>query len=259
MTTHILQHIADCKRIELDAEKLLMPRLHGDPGLWPEVPSMAEALINSDTGIIAEFKRRSPSRGEIHPMAQVSDIVPAYERNGAAACSVLTDTPFFGGSLSDLMAASSLVSIPLLRKEFIIDERQLVWARMAGASAVLLIAALLTREQIDTFTYKAHELGLEVLLELHSMTELDKYCEHTDMVGINNRDLTTFHTDPTLSIRMAAELPSGVVKIAESGLTSIEEVKRLRDLGYEGFLIGETFMKHRNPGEALKNFLNGTL
>lgn len=256
---NILTRIAECKRREVDAEIQLFPDLTLSPEFLPDVPSMAQSLLDSPTGIIAEFKRRSPSKGEIHPMAMVADVVPAYEKAGAAACSVLTDTPFFGGSLSDLMVASSLVSIPLLRKEFIVDERQISVARGCGASAVLLIASLLSRDEVERFTLAAHEIGLEVLLELHNMEELAKLSTEVDMVGVNNRDLTTFHTDPTLGLKVARELPDGIVKVAESGLTSIDEVRRLRDAGYNGFLIGETFMKHTNPGEALKKFIDGTL
>ncbi len=151
--------------------------------------------------------------------------------------------------------ARETVSIPLLRKDFIVSKYQIAEACLHGANAILLIAAALSREAIEKFTREAHRYHLEVLLELHSMAELDKFCPDVDMVGVNNRDLTTFHTDPALSLKMASELPDTVVKVAESGLTSMDEVRRLRDVGYRGFLIGEAFMKHPNPGDALRNFL----
>ncbi|MDE6824799.1 MAG: indole-3-glycerol phosphate synthase TrpC [Duncaniella sp.] len=221
--------------------------------------SFRQALLDSPTGIIAEFKRRSPSKGEIHPLALVDEVVAAYEGAGAAACSVLTDTVYFGGALTDLMNARAHASLPLLRKDFVVSRRQIAEARACGADAVLLIAAALTAEEIADFTGYAHSLGLEVLFEIHNATELEKYCPEVDMVGVNNRDLTTFHTDPLLSERVARELPADVVKVAESGLTSIAEVEHLRASGFRGFLIGETFMRHDRPGEALSRFLDGTL
>lgn len=255
---NILDEIIANKRREIDAE---MKRVGGIPDISGSMmpPSMKSALINSQTGIIAEFKRRSPSKGEIHPKAMVNDIIPGYEQAGAAACSVLTDTPYFGGSLTDLAVASSLVSMPLLRKDFTISEFQIAQARLYGASAVLLIAAVLSAEEMQRFTRYAHANGLEVLVEVHNVAELDKLPTDADMVGVNNRDLTTFRTDPTLSLHIASLLPDNVVKVAESGLTSISEVNRLRDAGYRGFLIGETFMRHDHPADALRRFLSNEL
>lgn len=255
---NILDKICENKRREVEALNLI------DGGNVSTVSghtpvSMRQSLLDSPTGIIAEFKRRSPSKGDIHPMAMVADVVPGYEEAGAAACSVLTDTPYFGGALTDLVVARSLVNLPLLRKDFVVSERQIDEARRYGADAVLLIAAALSASEIERFTRHAHSLGLEVLFEIHNANELDRYCPEVDMVGVNNRDLTTFHTDPELSAIVARELPEGVVKVAESGLTDIGEVRRLRDVGYSGFLIGETFMKHSNPGEALRLFIDGKL
>lgn len=251
---NILQQIVDNKRREIEA----MSRypLPAEAPVTRQQHSMSRALLDSTTGIIAEFKRRSPSKGEIHPMAMVSEVIPAYTRAGAAASSVLTDTPYFGGALTDLCAARVLTDIPLLRKDFIVSEFQIHEAALYGADAVLLIASALNREEIARYTVCAHSLGLEVLLELHSADELDKLCPDADMAGVNNRNLSTFHTDPTLSLTLARELPGNVVKVAESGLTSFDEVLRLRDAGYRGFLIGETFMRHTDPGEALARFIN---
>lgn len=221
--------------------------------------SMKQALIASPTGIIAEFKRRSPSKGEIHPLALVNEVVPAYENAGASACSVLTDTVYFGGALTDLANARSVSSLPLLRKDFIVSRRQIAEARAYGADAILLIAAALEANEIEDFTEYAHSLELEVLFEIHNIAELDKYYPGVDMVGVNNRDLTTFATDPMLAEKVAGALPTDVVKIAESSLTSIDEVEQLRGAGFSGFLIGETFMRHERPGDALRRFLDATL
>lgn len=261
MSDNILTRIIDNKRREVEAMMAVRPI---DPSALADVTlsraecrrSFSRSLAGSPTGIIAEFKRRSPSKGDIHPSALVSEVIPAYTRAGASACSVLTDTPYFGGALTDLVLARTLTDIPLLRKDFTVSEYQIQEAALCGADAILLIASALTREEIERFTAKAHSLGLEVLLELHSLDELDSFCSEVDMVGVNNRNLTTFHTDPTLSLTLARELPDATVKVAESGLTSIAEVSRLRDAGYRGFLIGETFMRRSSPGRALEQFLN---
>ena len=220
---------------------------------------MSRALLDSPTGIIAEFKRRSPSKGEIHPLALPAEIIPAYQDAGASACSVLTDTVYFGGSLNDLAVARSVANIPLLRKDFIVSTYQIDEARVYGADAILLIASALTRDEVEFFTRHAHDCGLEVLFEIHNEKEIEKFCPEIDMVGVNNRDLTTFVTDPDLSLRIVKQLPDNVVKVAESGLTSIDEVEQLHQVGYNGFLIGETFMKHDYPGDALSKFIEGTL
>lgn len=262
MMNNVLDRIIADKRREVAATKALVT-----PGVMREmaeaviVPtvSMSGALAASPAGIIAECKRRSPSKGEIHPLADVAKVVGGYERGGASACSVLTDTPYFGGALSDLAIARATVALPLLRKDFIVDEYQIHQARVYGADAILLIASALTREEIARFIAEAHRLGLETLLELHAMEELQKFVPDTDMVGVNNRNLSTFVTDTAISAEMARLLPAGTVKVAESGLRTMEDVEALRELGYRGFLIGETFMKTADPGETLKNFINGTV
>lgn len=250
----ILKRIIENKRREIDALYKLCGDIDLNVDLRPTV-SMSKALVGSKSGIIAEFKRRSPSKGEINPMASASDIVSAYEQAGASACSVLTDTPFFGGALSDLAAARQSAALPLLRKDFIISRRQIAEARLYGADAVLLIAAALRADEIADLTVYTHSLGMEVLFEIHNLRELDKFCPDVDMVGVNNRDLTTFVTDPKLSLTVASALPDCTVKVAESGLGDIAEVKRLRDVGYRGFLIGEAFMKTAAPGLALEQFI----
>lgn len=256
----ILDKIVANKRREVAAMEALIPiDLVATAAEQAEyVPvSMREALLASPTGIIAECKRRSPSKGEIHPKADVRAVVEGYAANGAAACSVLTDTAYFGGSLADLAVARSAVAIPLLRKDFIVSEYQLYQARACGADAVLLIAAVLSADEIRRFTSTAHSLGLEVLLELHSKPELDKYIPEVDMTGVNNRNLGTFETNLNASRHMIGLLPADAVKVSESGLRTMEDIRRLRDIGYSGFLIGETFMKTVDPGSALKDFVNG--
>ena len=220
------------------------------------VISMSKALSQSDSGIIAEFKRKSPSKGWINKEASPSIVPRSYQDHGAAALSILTDTEFFGGSGVFIRTARlSKVIIPILYKNFIIDDYQIYQARLAGASAILLIAACLTKEQCRDYIDKAHEIGLEVLLEMH--TEADtEYAElGPDMYGVNNRNLGTFETDVNNSLQLLARLPADGVKVSESGISDPSVVKQLRDYGYRGFLIGENFMKEPDPGAALANFI----
>lgn len=256
----ILHDIVANKRREVAAKTSLglYRGIEDAIGRCERVPvSMGRALMVSPSGIIAEFKRRSPSKGEIYPQAVVDQVVGGYEAGGAAACSILTDTSYFGGALSDLACARRATALPLLRKEFIVDERQVFEARLYGADAVLLIASALTVGEIKRLTRSAHEAGLEVLLELHGEVELDKVYEDVDMIGVNNRNLSDFSVNIDESEKLASLLPTEAVKVAESGLTSMEQVDRLRAAGYQGFLIGERFMRTSNPGNALNEFING--
>ena len=227
--------------------------------------SMKQALAASSTGIISEFKRRSPSKGWINEAARAEEIPAAYEAAGAGALSILTDEKFFGGTLRDIRTARPLVRIPILRKDFIIDEYQLLQACIVGADAVLLIAACLSPEQCSTLTAQAHELGLEVLLEIHSPSELSYINKEVDMVGVNNRNLGSFVTDVENSFRIARQLreathgPASPLLGSESGISAPETICRLRAAGFRGFLIGETFMKTANPGETLKEFIQASL
>jgi len=244
MAKDILQEIVAHKQEELERMRR-------------KKPSLREALLNSDSGIIAEFKRRSPSKGWIKEEGR-PDIIPlSYQQNGAAALSILTDKQFFGGHDSFIMEArQSGVTLPILYKNFVIDEFQLYEACLCGASAVLLIAACLSKERCQILMQKAHELGLEVLLEMHSEKELE-YCElQPDMYGINNRNLGSFVTDVENSFRLAELLPKDAVKVSESGISSPETIRELRRAGFRGFLIGETFMKTPDPGKALGEFIN---
>lgn len=227
--------------------------------------SMKQALAASPTGIISEFKRRSPSKGWINEAARAEEISAAYEAAGAAALSILTDGKFFGGTLRDIRTARPLVHIPILRKDFIIDEYQLLQACIVGADAVLLIASCLSPEQCSTLTAQAHELGLEVLLEIHSPSELSYINKEVDMVGVNNRNLGSFVTDVENSFRIARQLREAThgltspLLVSESGISDPETICRLRAAGFRGFLIGETFMKTANPGETLKKFIQDSL
>ena len=218
--------------------------------------SMRQSLASSATGIIAEFKRKSPSKGWLHPGARVQDVLPFYAEGGASACSILTDGDFFGGSLSDLQQARRLVNIPLLRKDFIVDPYQLYQARVMGADAVLLIAACLSKEECAQLAATAHSLQLEVLLEVHSAEELDHVNADIDMLGVNNRHLGTFDTDVKHSFTLIDQLKGyAPLLVSESGISQAETVKQLRAAGFRGFLIGETFMKTAQPGETLRNFI----
>lgn len=264
----ILQDIVANKRIEVERQKqaVKLQTLLGLGGERLERPtrSMRAALAASPSGIIAEFKRKSPSKGWLHPDAAVAGVLPAYEKGGASACSVLTDSNFFGGSLGDLCKARSLVNLPLLRKDFIIDEYQLYQARVMGADAVLLIAACLSPEQCLAFAELAHTLNMEVLLEIHSETELEHLNPSVDMLGVNNRNLGTFHTDVENSFRLAEAMQTvtreknlSPLLVSESGISATDTVASLRKAGFRGFLIGETFMKTEQPGETLAQFIGG--
>ena len=260
----ILQEIIIRKRLEVEQQKAVIPFEQLErllpAALKRPIVSMRAALAGSSTGIIAEFKRKSPSKGWIFPDAQVQEILPEYEKAGASACSVLTDGEFFGGSLEDLRTARKLVTLPLLRKEFIIDAYQLVESRVAGADAILLIAAVLTPETCLQLAQKARELQLEVLLEIHTEPELEYMNPFIDMLGINNRNLGTFETSLEHSYNLAAKIrrmDSSVLMVSESGISRTTTVKELRQHGFRGFLIGETFMKGGQPGKALLEFING--
>ena len=198
------------------------------------------SIENTSNGIIAEFKRRSPSKGWIHRDAKPEDVAPGYEKNGAAAMSVLTDEKYFGGTLEDVANVRQLVKMPILRKDFTIDEYQLHQAKAFGADAVLLIAAAISETECRKLARIAHELGLETLL-----------CDDIDVVGVNNRHLGTFHTDISDSEFLAPKLPQSITRISESGIRSASDIIRLQMLGYRGFLIGEQFMNGDNPPENL--------
>lgn len=220
-------------------------------------PSLRKALLQSETGIIAEFKRRSPSKGWIKEDGR-PDVIPlSYQQNGAAALSILTDEHYFGGCDDFIrQARQSGVTLPILYKNFVIDEAQLYAAALCGASAVLLIAACLSKVDCKRLLDKAHTLGLEVLLEMHSEPELEYADLGPDLCGINNRNLGSFVTDVENSFRLAELLPENAVKVSESGISNPDTVRALRQAGFRGFLIGENFMKTPDPGQALNEFIS---
>ena len=237
-------------------EQIIAHKREEVAALYAKKPSLREALLASDTGIIAEFKRRSPSKGWIKEDGR-ADIIPlAYQQNGAAALSILTDEHHFGGNDDFIrQARQSGVTLPILYKNFVIDEAQLYAAALCGASAVLLIAACLSKQACAALLNKAHDLGLDVLLEMHSEAELEYAELGPDLCGINNRNLGSFVTNVDNSFRLAERLPKDAVKVSESGISNPETVRLLRQAGYRGFLIGETFMKTTSPGQALHDFI----
>lgn len=256
--TNILDKIIANKKIEIEKQKKqysIKDMMHFIVDSVKRPESFKEALVSSGTGIIAEFKRRSPSRDWIFKDAKVEDVIPLYSRNGASAISVLTDMYFFGGSLNDLEMVRSLTETPLLRKDFIIDEYQLYQAAWYGASAILLIASALTIEETKQLATKAKKLGLDVLLEIHNEQELVHLNDKVDVVGVNNRNLGTFVTDVQISFDLADKIPIEFVKISESGISQPQTVIELQSAGYKGFLMGENFMKTSNPGKALEEFI----
>ncbi|MGL4347491.1 MAG: indole-3-glycerol phosphate synthase TrpC [Chitinophagaceae bacterium] len=219
--------------------------------------SMKQSIAISESGIITEFKRKSPSKGWINKKAKLKAVVTGYEQFGAVAISVLTDTNYFGGSLQDLKEARGLVNIPLLRKDFIIDEYQLYEAKLVGADAVLLIASCLTKKECENLAKKAHQLNLETLLEIHTEKELQYLNPNIDMLGVNNRHLGSFSTDVNISIGLIEAInqkrkfpDSFPLLISESGIGDIGILVELKKIGYKGFLIGETFMKTTNPADT---------
>ncbi|MDY3847558.1 MAG: indole-3-glycerol phosphate synthase TrpC [Prevotella sp.] len=260
----ILEEIVAHKRIEVEQFKMVMSErdIHQKVEALitsPEgncVHSMKKAIAESHTGIIAEFKRKSPSKGWIKEGGK-ADVIPlSYQQNGASAISVLTDEKYFGGKDDFIVEARrSGVTIPVLYKNFVIDEYQLFQARLCGASAALLIAAELTKEECRNLLRTAHELQLEVLLEMHSEEELEYADMEPDLCGINNRNLGTFITSVDNSLRLASLLPKEAVKVSESGISNPATIRQLQAAGFQGFLIGECFMKEDNPGSALSSFI----
>jgi indole-3-glycerol phosphate synthase len=254
----ILEQIVADKRKEVSAKQQAIPMkqlVNLTAGLQTG-RSLKAALSRSGTGIIAEFKRESPSKGFIHQGAEIASIARSYEQAGCAAISVLTDYPYFGGRINDLKTARAIVDCPLLRKDFMIDPYQLYEAKLLGADVILLIAACLSRDEAYDMGELAHELGMEVLLEIHSEAELTYISRFTDVVGVNNRQLKTFVTDVQTSFDLASKIPGQYLKVSESGLDDPSVVMALKQAGYKGFLMGERFMKYPDPGAELAAFIN---
>jgi len=254
----ILDKIVNDKRIEVDLKKSIIPisQLEQSILFERETISLAQKLKNSTSGIIAEHKRRSPSKQVINQSLNVQDIAKGYENARVCGMSVLTDGKYFGGSLDDLIITRASSNLPLLRKEFIIDEYQILEAKAYGADTILLIASILTKEEIKQYSELAKSLNLDVLLEVHNEDELQKsIIPSIDMLGVNNRNLKTFEVSLETSKSLSSLIPDDFVKISESGISSIEAIKELQTYGYQGFLIGENFMKTDNPGESAMQFI----
>ena len=256
---NILEKIAADKRKEVDLKKSLIPvsQLERSVLFERKSSSLARALQHSDTGIIAEYKRRSPSKSTINQKANVGQVAQGYQKAGVCGMSILTDIKYFGGSLEDLLLARASVSIPLLRKEFILDEYQVLEAKAHGADVILLIAALLSKPEIKILSELAKSIGLDVLLEVHDDEELNKsIMPSLDMLGVNNRNLKTFEVSLETSKSLSDRIPDEFIKVSESGISTIEAINDLRSYGYQGFLIGECFMKTADPGESAEEFIN---
>lgn len=255
---NILDEIILYKREEVrkKSELVSVTELEKSAYFSKPVLSFKEFILDpSKTSIIAEFKKKSPSKGLINGDADIVKVSADYVKHGASGISVLTDRNFFGGSNEDLMNARQN-HIPILRKEFIIHEYQISEARSIGADAILLIAACLRIEEVKRLARFARSLNLEVLLEVHDESELEHICDETELVGINNRNLKTFEVDIENALMLASKIPSNKIKIAESGIKSVEDLLLFKKNGYDGFLIGETFMKESDPGLAFEIFVN---
>lgn len=255
---HILDKIVKHKKVEVENNKLLASTavLEQSPLFERKCYSLSKYIRDNDrVGIIAEFKRRSPSKPTINLNADPKRIPAAYDLAGVSAISILTDHHFFGGNSHHLVYARPDVTVPILRKDFIIDEYQIIEAKSIGADAILLITEILTKDEIKRFSALALSLGLECLMEIHTEEQIQKYNSNISCIGVNNRDLTKFVVDPEHSVRLYPKLPQEACKISESGIHNIDTMIKLRSTGYDGFLIGERFMKTEDPGRACKDFI----
>lgn len=256
---NILDKIIAHKQQEVEERKALYPTKLLEQSIYypSDTVSLKKYLLREDKeGIIAEIKRKSPSKGMIHEFVSIEQTSISYMQGGASALSILTDTEFFGGKNEDLTVARKFNYCPILRKDFTIDEYQIVEAKSIGADAILLIAAVLTPQKLESLAKFAMSLGLEVLMEVHSKEELDSHLnDHLDLVGVNNRDLKTFEVSIETSLELVQAIPDQFVKISESGISNPEAVIQLQSAGYQGFLIGEYFMSHSRPGAACASFI----
>lgn len=255
----ILEKIVAHKRKEIATQKDLYPvKLLEQEVYFEGTPVSLQKYIQREdkSGVIAEIKRKSPSKGVINKHVSIEKTSIGYMQAGASGLSILTDNEFFGGSSEDLKQARAFNFCPILRKDFIIDEYQVIESKSIGADVILLIAAILDRKELEKLGALAQSLGMEVLMEIHNEEELEHSLgDHANLVGVNNRDLRTFDTDINVSKRLAESIPSEFVKVSESGLSNPESIKELRTHGYEGFLIGESFMSHGRPEKAAKEFI----
>lgn len=259
---NILDQIVRDKRKEVDLRRSIIPTSQLEQSVLFErnTVSLTERLKNSTSGIIAEHKRRSPSKSMINQNLNVYDVAQGYEAAGVCGMSVLTDGKYFGGSLDDLVLARASCRLPLLRKEFVIHPYQILEAKAYGADVILLIASILNTVEIKKLSELAKSLNLEVLLEIHNEEELHKsVMPSLDLIGVNNRNLKTFEVSLETSKQLSALIPDDFVKISESGISSVDAIKELQPYGYQGFLIGENFMKTDNAGESAKSFIKNLI
>ncbi|WP_437920624.1 indole-3-glycerol phosphate synthase TrpC [Sphingobacterium sp. LRF_L2] len=255
----ILDKIVDRKRVEVAEakSKVSLEELEGYPLFARNCYSLKASFLDPQrTGIIAEFKRASPSKGLINGHSTVEDVVKGYQEAGASAVSVLTDPDFFQGSLADLTQARAALTIPLLRKEFIVDKYQIAEAKAYGADIILLIAACLKEKEVEEFADYAKSLGLNVLLEVHNEEELKRSLfDSIDAIGVNNRNLKDFIVDLAHSYDLVTKIPDNYIKVSESGISDTDTIKKLKMAGFQGFLIGENFMKTEDPSASIKKFV----
>lgn len=255
---NILEEIVQYKKTEVLDRKSTIPfrTLEKSTFFNNSTLALTDHLIAEDlTGIIAEFKRKSPSKGIINNRSSIQEVTHGYQSNGASGLSILTDEKYFGGSSEDLVTARKHTNIPILRKDFMIDEYQIVEAKSMGADVILLIAACLSEKEIYSLARFAHSLNLQVLMEVHDQEELHFCNEYLDIVGVNNRNLKTFEVNINLSVNLSNQIPPGLVKISESGISQVDHIKKLKDAGFQGYLIGENFMKESDPVKAFAEFM----
>lgn len=254
---NVLDKIIAFKRSELEGKKKFLPvsKFEDSPFFKREMPSFYDALAKPGPSIIGEFKRKSPSNGMININAEVKQIAREYEEAGIAAMSILTDREYFGGEDHDLQTVAGFVKIPLLRKDFIVDEYQVVESKSIGASAILLIAAVLSKKEAGALTELSLNLGMDVLLEVHDEKDMEKMSHKIKIIGVNNRNLKTFEVSMNLSLELFSCLPENCLKVAESGFQTYKEVTKLFTTGYNAFLIGGKFMRSKNPGKTAARFM----
>ena len=254
----ILDNIISDKKIEIEtlSKVVSISDLEKQKDFTKQSKSLKESIKKSKSGIICEFKRKSPSNEKINYKSNISEVINGYEKAGAVGVSILTNKKYFDGSLSDINEVKNSIDIPILRKEFIISEYQIVESKSIGADAILLIASILDKEEIKNYSSLAKSLGLEVLLEIHSIDELNKISNtDVDIIGVNNRNLDTLDINIENSIEMFENIPSEFIKISESGISKVDSIIKLIKVGYDGFLIGENFMKNNDPVSACNDFI----
>ncbi len=254
----ILDKIVRDKKLEVDklSSNSSIKELESSSLFSRQCISLKDSILKSTGGIICEFKRRSPSNNNINYKSNISEVIKGYQKAGAAGLSILTDKQYFDGDIQDILEIRDISSIPILRKEFIISEYQIIEAKSIGSDAILLIASILSKEEIKNYSSLAKDIGLEVLFEIHNAEELEKMSgDNIDIIGVNNRNLDTLEIDLQNSVNLYSKIPNSFVKISESGISKVESILKLREVGYQGFLIGENFMKTDDPFKSANNFI----